>query len=75
MVCKFLLYNKVNQPYIYIYPHISSLLRLPPTLPIPPPLGGHKAPRSPIFTLSFRVLEMSDINTLQTFREEESEAL
>ena len=37
-VCQFLLYNKVNQlyVYIYIYPHISSLLRLPPTLPIPP---------------------------------------
>ena len=32
----FLLYNKVNQLYIYIYTHISSLLRLPPTLPIPP---------------------------------------
>ena len=30
----FLLYNKVNQ--LYIYPRISSLLRLPPTLPIPP---------------------------------------
>ena len=36
MVCQFLLYNKVNQLYIYIYPHISSLLRLPPTLHIPP---------------------------------------
>ena len=36
MVCYFLLYNKVNQLYIYIYPHISSLLRLPPTLPISP---------------------------------------
>ena len=37
MVCYFLLYNKVNQLYIYIYPHISSLLCLPPpTLPIPP---------------------------------------
>ena len=36
MVCQFLLYNKVNQLYIYIYPHISSILRLPPTLPIPP---------------------------------------
>ena len=36
MVCQFLLYNKVNQLYIYIYPHISSLLRLPPTLLIPP---------------------------------------
>ena len=33
MVCQFLLYNKVNQLYIYIYPHISSLLCL---LPIPP---------------------------------------
>ena len=36
MVCQFLLYNKVNQLYIYIYPHIYSLLCLPPTLPIPP---------------------------------------
>ena len=36
MVCQSLLYNKVNQLYLYIYPHISSLLRLPPTLPIPP---------------------------------------
>ena len=42
MVCQFLLYNKVNQLYIYIYPRISSLLRLPPshppspTLPLPP---------------------------------------
>ena len=36
MVCQFLLYNKVNQLYIYIYPHISSLLRLPPTLLTPP---------------------------------------
>ena len=35
MVCQFLLYNKVNQLYVYIYPHISSLLPLPPTLPIP----------------------------------------
>ena len=26
----------MNQLYTYIYPHISSLLRLPPTLPIPP---------------------------------------
>ena len=33
MVCWFLLYNKVNQLYIYIHPHISSLLRLPPSLP------------------------------------------
>ena len=36
MVCQFLLYNKMNQLYIYIHPHIPSLLRLPPTLPIPP---------------------------------------
>ena len=36
MVCQFLLYKKVNQLYIYIHPHISSLLHLPPTLPIPP---------------------------------------
>ena len=35
MLCQFLLYNKVNQLYVYIYPHISSLLSLPPTLPIP----------------------------------------
>ena len=35
MVC-FFLYNKVNQLRIYIYPHIPSLLHLPPTLPIPP---------------------------------------
>ena len=36
MVCQFLLYNKVNQLYIYIYPHFSSLLRFPPSLPITP---------------------------------------
>ena len=43
MVCQFLLYNKVNQLYIYIYPHISSLLCLsPPSLSHPS--GGHKAP-------------------------------
>ena len=36
MVCQFLLYNKVNQLYVYIYPHISSPLHLPSTLPIPP---------------------------------------
>ena len=36
MVCQFPLYNKVSQLYIYICPHISSLLRLPPTLLIPP---------------------------------------
>ena len=33
---QFLLYNKVNQPYAYICPHIPSLLSLPPILPIPP---------------------------------------
>ena len=33
MVCQFLLYNKVNQLYIYIYPHISSsCVSLPPSL-------------------------------------------
>ena len=36
MLCQFLLYNKVNQLYVYIYPHIPSLLRLSPTLPLPP---------------------------------------
>ena len=36
MLCQFLLHNKVNQLYAYIYPHIPSLLCLPPTLPIPP---------------------------------------
>ena len=36
LLCSFLLYNKVNQLYVYIYPHIPSLLSLPPTLPIPP---------------------------------------
>ena len=35
LLCQFLLYNKVNQLYVYIYPHIPSLLCLPPTLPIP----------------------------------------
>ena len=35
MLCQFLLYNKVNQLYVYIYPHIPSLLLLPPTPPIP----------------------------------------
>ena len=36
MLCQFLLYNKVKQLYVYIYPHIPSLLSFPPTLPIPP---------------------------------------
>ena len=45
MVCYFLLHNKVNQLYIHIYPHISSLLRLPPSNPpYPTLLAGHKAP-------------------------------
>ena len=35
MLHQFLLYNKVNQQYVYIYPHIPSLLSLSPTLPIP----------------------------------------
>ena len=30
MLCQFLLYNKMNRIDINIYPHISSLLRLPP---------------------------------------------
>ena len=30
MLCQLLLYNKVNQLYVYIYPHISSLLHHPP---------------------------------------------
>ena len=33
MVCQFLLYNKVNQLYIYICSHISSFLHLPPSHP------------------------------------------
>ena len=36
VLCYFLLYNKVNQLYVYIYPHIPSLFSLPPTLPISP---------------------------------------
>ena len=36
MLCQFLLYNSyMNQLYVYIYHHIPSVLRLPPTLPIP----------------------------------------
>ena len=35
MVCQFLLYHKVDQLYVHIYPHIPSLLHLLPTLPIP----------------------------------------
>ena len=34
MLCQFPLYNKVNQLYVYIYPHMSSLFCLPPTLRI-----------------------------------------
>ena len=45
MMCWFLPYNQVNQLYVYTYPHISSLLRLPPSHPpYPTPLCGHKAP-------------------------------
>ena len=36
MACYFLLYNKVKYLYMYIYPHISYLLHLPPILPFPP---------------------------------------
>uniref|UniRef100_A0A8C9B0D2 Solute carrier organic anion transporter family member 6A1 n=1 Tax=Phocoena sinus TaxID=42100 RepID=A0A8C9B0D2_PHOSS len=37
-------YNCFTMLYIYIYPDISSLLRLPPSHPpYPTPLGGHKA--------------------------------
>ena len=36
VLSQFLLYNKVKQLYAYIYPHIPSLLSLPPTLPNPP---------------------------------------
>ena len=36
LLCQFLLYKKVNQLYVYVYPHNPSLLRLPSTLPIPP---------------------------------------
>ena len=36
MLRQFLLYNKVNQLYVYIYPHIPSLLHLPLILLIPP---------------------------------------
>ena len=44
MVHQFLLYNKGNQFYIYICPHISSLFHLRPSHhPYPTSLGGHKA--------------------------------
>ena len=32
MLCQFLLYNKLNQLYAYVYPHIPPLLSLPQTL-------------------------------------------
>ena len=35
MLCQFLLYNKVNQLYVYIYPHIPFSLEPPSHLPIP----------------------------------------
>ena len=41
MLCKFLLYNKVNQLYVYIYP---LPLEPPSHPPYPTPLDGHKAP-------------------------------
>ena len=34
LLCWLLLYNEVNQLYVYIYPHIPSLFRLSPMLPI-----------------------------------------
>ena len=38
MLCWLLLYNNMNQTYIYIYKNIPSLLKLPPTTtPSPPP--------------------------------------
>ena len=44
MLSKFLLYNKVSHLYAYVYPHIYSLLHLPPSHPTyPTPLDGHKA--------------------------------
>ena len=36
MLCQFLLYNRVNQLYVPLYPHNPSLLHLPPTIPTPP---------------------------------------
>ena len=36
MLCQFLLYNKVNQVYVYINLHIPSLFCLTPTQPISP---------------------------------------
>ena len=36
ILCQFLLYTKVNQPYAYLRPHIPSFLSLPPIFPIPP---------------------------------------
>ena len=41
MLCQFLLYNEVNQLYVYIYP-ISLELLFHPT-PNPTPLGHHRA--------------------------------
>ena len=50
-MCYFLLYNKVNQLYVYIYP-----LPLEPSSHSPPPapLGHHRAPsRAPCATHGF----------------------
>ena len=41
MLCWFLLYNTVNQPWVYTVP---SLLSLPLPVPHPTPLGCHRAP-------------------------------
>ena len=44
MVFQFLVYNKVNQLYIYICSHISSLLHLPPSHPPYPCMFLSNAP-------------------------------
>ena len=41
MVCQLLLYNKVNQLYIYIPPHVSSLLHVP--IPLLQVVTKHRA--------------------------------
>ena len=41
MLCGFLLYNKANQLYIYIYPHPFSL---PPTIPPSHPSRSSQSP-------------------------------
>ena len=39
MLCYLLLYNKVNQLYMYIFPSLVSLLPMPAPHPIP---SGHQ---------------------------------